>query len=106
MEAKSVAYCHFFVKKYGLAPPQLNDLLRQTAQSLRPITAQESTSITGIRLRLAKAREGETLQQLSERTGNRWNLDYTAMANGLTANQRLVEGQLIKIAKEERYLGQ
>ena len=68
------------------------------ARSLRALTTAERRGITGLRLAIAQARNGETLSQLGQRTGNRWSLDETAIANALPRDARLEAGRLIKIA--------
>ena len=52
---------------------------------------------------MIEAREGESLAQLGERTGNRWTPEYTALINDLTANQTMQAGTLVKIARREQY---
>ena len=44
------------------------------------------------------ARAGETLVDLSKRSGNAWNVQLTAVMNAIYANQALESGQLIKVA--------
>lgn len=70
----------------------------RVAASLRPLSAGDRRSITGLRLAIAKARQGETLAQLGSRTGNRWSPDETALANALPRDARLESGRLVKIA--------
>jgi predicted Zn-dependent protease len=72
------------------------------ARSLRPLGSAERRGITGLRLGVAQARNGETLAQLSQRTGNRWSLDETALANALPRETRLETGRLVKIALPTR----
>lgn len=67
-------------------------------RSLRALSSAERRGITGLRLAIAQARGGETLAQLGERTGNRWSLDETAVANALSRDARLESGRLVKIA--------
>jgi predicted Zn-dependent protease len=87
----------------GVAPERYREVLRGTAQSLRPLTSQERSSIEVTRLRVATARDGEDLSRLSERTGNAWDLSTTAVLNGLTEGASLATGQLVKIAVSEPY---
>ena len=56
-------------------------------------------------MRVVEARSGETLGQLSERSGNRWDLNETAVANSLFIGESLEAGQLVKIARREQYRG-
>jgi predicted Zn-dependent protease len=70
----------------------------RVAASLRPLSASDRRGIAGLRLAIAQARHGETLAQLGSRTGNRWSLDETALANALPRDARLESGRLVKIA--------
>lgn len=74
-------------------------VFERVATSLRPLDASERRDITGLRLGLAQARGGETLAQLGQRTGNRWSLEETALANALPPDARLESGRLVKIAR-------
>jgi predicted Zn-dependent protease len=78
-------------------------LFRRFAHSFRPLTNEERASITEDRLRIVEAREGETLGELSERSGNQWDLTYTAIANELFVDDRLSAGQRVKVAVRESY---
>jgi predicted Zn-dependent protease len=88
----------------GAGVDRYKENLRKTVLSLRPLTSEERNSITGIRLRIAEAKSGETLAELSKRTDNVWEADYTAMINNIPEETILEKGQLIKIAKEEKYV--
>jgi len=70
----------------------------RVADSMRPLAASERRGITGLRLAITQARQGETLAQLGQRAGNRWSLDETALANALPRDARLESGRLVKIA--------
>jgi predicted Zn-dependent protease len=76
-----------------------------TARSFRPLTPEQRASVTETRLRIAIAREGESLGDISKRTGNRWNVQQTAIMNDLFANAALVGGQLVKVSLAEAYPG-
>ena len=79
-------------------------LLRSTIQSFRPMTASEHASLTITKLRIATAKDGETLQELLVRTESTWSIEYTAVANSLQTNSRLHAAQLVKIAQREPYV--
>jgi predicted Zn-dependent protease len=78
-------------------------LFRKFAQSFRPLTDAERAEIQEVRLRTAHAQPGETLAALSKRTGNVWDLNYTAVVNGLMVGEALVPGESIKVAVREPY---
>ena len=87
----------------GAGADQYKEQLRETVFSLRPLTKKERNSITGIRLRIVKAKAGEDLSELSKRSGNVWSPAYTAMMNNMPEDVKLPEGELVKIAREEQY---
>jgi len=111
---RAPAYLHFAWvamggKTYqliGLAPEKHREALRNAALSLRPLTDVERGAVTGKRLRSVAARPGERLENLSARSGNVWSPGYTALVNGLKVDESLQEGQLVKIAREERWTNQ
>jgi predicted Zn-dependent protease len=72
-------------------------------RSLRNLTVRELAMIQEMRLRVAVAISGESLAELSERTGNRWDIQQTAVMNDLFADHVLDAGQLVKIAITEDY---
>jgi predicted Zn-dependent protease len=82
---------------------ELADVLRSTAASLRAPTAAELARIRETRVRLVRARRGETLEALATRTRSVWRPAMIAVANGLPDATRLAEGQLLKIAVSEPY---
>ena len=75
-----------------------------TARSFRPLTPAERSSIQSMRLRVVKARPGEGLVALGQRTGNDWDPSRTAVYNGIFANHRFEGGELVKIAHVEAYV--
>jgi predicted Zn-dependent protease len=72
-------------------------------RSFRPLAPEDRAGIQVRRLRLATARAGEGLAEFSRRTGNDWDAQRTAIANGLFADAHLAQGQLLKIAVLEPY---
>jgi predicted Zn-dependent protease len=106
---RTPAYLHFAwvampgrtYQLIGLAPEKHREALRNAALSLRPLTDVERGAVTGKRLRIVAARQGERLENLAARTGNAWSPAYTALVNGLSVEVDLQEGQLVKIARVE-----
>jgi predicted Zn-dependent protease len=80
-------------------------LFQNVVDSFRPLTPDERSNIREKRLRLVKAHEGETLEALTARSHSAFKANQIAVANGLKGSETLHEGQLIKIAVEEPYLG-
>jgi predicted Zn-dependent protease len=77
----------------------------RAAQSFRSLTGEERATIRERRLRFVKAREAETLVELSQRTGNVWSSSETAVMNGRSETERLRAGELVKIAVEVPFRG-
>jgi predicted Zn-dependent protease len=73
------------------------------AGSFRPLTGHERARITEKRVRLITARKGETIEALAARAHSTWKTDEVAVVNGLVATTPLREGQVLKVAVEERY---
>jgi predicted Zn-dependent protease len=69
-----------------------------TASSFRALSNAERASAKPLRLRVATARAGESLEALGARSGNRWSVAEIAVANALPKDARLSAGQLVKIA--------
>ena len=72
-------------------------------QSFRPLDEDGIYSLEVTRLRIARALQDETLEQLSSRTHNDLELVYTGVLNDLFASTRLAKGQAIKIGLNEPY---
>ena len=77
---------------------------RATARSFRTPTAAERGRVREMRLRVVRARRGETIPSLVARTRSTWTPDMVAVANGLETSARLTEGQPMKIAVNEPYV--
>jgi len=80
-------------------------VLRNVARSFRPISDRERIEIFEDRLRVFAAREGETLAELSARTGNVWTPAKTAAVNRAPERAGLEAGQLVKVAVRAPYRG-
>lgn len=92
-------------KIVALGPKRYFDPMRDTAQSVRPLTKEERQSIVAQRIRIESAEGGETIAMLSERTGNTMSPELTAAINGRDVAAILKSGTPIKILREEAYFG-
>ncbi|MEM9176835.1 MAG: M48 family metalloprotease [Myxococcota bacterium] len=77
---------------------------RAFAGSFRPIDEETARSLRVTRLRVARALEDETLQQLSERTRNELEVVFTGVLNGIYASTPLPQRTPVKIGIAEPYL--
>ncbi len=87
----------------GMGYAAFSTELSNTATSTRPLTTEEKNSITALRIRLVEARDNESLEALSERSGNAWDLETTALMNRIPGDGPLPDGTLVKVALEEAY---
>ena len=83
----------------------LRATLSEVALSFHELDDAERAEVKQDRLRIATARAGETLAELGERTGNRWSVERTALANALEPDAKLAAGALVKIAVAEPFVG-
>lgn len=78
-------------------------VFRGFARSFRSLRRSELEKIDEERLRIATVQPGEDLAALSRRSGNVWDVNRTAVVNGLTIGEPLEPGFLVKIARREPY---
>lgn len=79
--------------------------LKGIAWSFRPLSKAERAKIKEARLRVARARGGETLEGLIKRLNAAWTPAEAAVANATEQNARLKKDQLIKVPILEPYKG-
>lgn len=80
-------------------------IFNSVARSFRPLSPAERRSIRETRLRIVPAQGGESVQQLSARVRNAWNIQELAVYNGVYADHRFEQGQLVKVAISQPYKG-
>jgi len=81
----------------------LQPVFESVTGSFRPLSARERASVTEKRVRLITARGGETIDALASRAKSAWKAEEVAVVNGLVVTAPLREGQVLKVAVEERY---
>ena len=90
----------------GAAPAWASAALEPTlatARSFAPLGQAERRSIQARRLHVVTARPGEDLAALGRRTGNAWDVETTAVHNGVFANHRFEGAERVKIAEVAPY---
>lgn len=92
----------------GIAPLNRFDGVRPVfdavVQSFRPLTQTEQAAIRETRIRLVRARAGETVEALVTRVHSSWKKEEAAVANGLAPGESLKDGQVLKVAITEPYV--
>ena len=76
---------------------------RETAASFHPLTASERRAIRETRLRIARARPGETIGDVVRRSGSAWTVEEAAVANEVPSGDVLAGGRRVKVALTEAY---
>jgi predicted Zn-dependent protease len=84
-------------KMIGITPLENKAQLEETAASLRVLNKGEKDSFTIDLLRVVEAKDGETISSLSSRVGNVLNSQLTATINNLDEEEKLKQGELIKV---------
>jgi predicted Zn-dependent protease len=83
----------------------LAPLLSDSARSFHALAASERASIREDRLRIERARAGDTLDSVLKRSGSHWTADQAGAANTLAPDAALSSGQLVKVTRPEPYEG-
>jgi predicted Zn-dependent protease len=81
-----------------------DDAFERTVGSFRRLSHDDRALIVETRLALVPAKSGETLEQVSKRSGNTWSAAETALYNGLRGDERLAAGFLVKVGTERPYV--
>lgn len=79
-------------------------IFRKFAHSFRPLTPDDEREISELRLRTVRALPGESLADLSARSGNEWDPVYTAVVNALLVGEPPPSGFRVKVAVREPYV--
>jgi predicted Zn-dependent protease len=78
-------------------------VFHSVARSFRPITPAERRAVRETRIHVVEAAAGETLSDLSRRTDNVWDLQQTAVMNGVYADHRFDAPRPVKVAVSRAY---
>jgi predicted Zn-dependent protease len=82
---------------------KLEPTLRRSSESFRDLSRADRSRIREDRLQIVRARKGDVVGDVLERHGSRWEVEAAAAANALQVDDRLRNGQLIKISIPTRY---
>lgn len=93
----------FTFKFASMSLAKYGDVSIKMAKSLHTITDAERNSITQTEVDIVAAKDGETIEELSKRTGNVLSVDYLALINNVKIDEKLIEGQWVKIGVVTKY---
>jgi predicted Zn-dependent protease len=102
------AYRGLVYRLQGMAGAQrfaaYTEVFGKVALTFRPLSESERALCKERRLRIVSAREGESIAELSRRTGNAWSPAETAVMNGLNETSRLRAGENVKVVLERPFV--
>jgi len=87
----------------GISTEKYGDMVLNLAKSLHTITPSERDMVEETVVHIVQSNNGETLKELSKRTGNVLELDYLALINNLEENAVLKDGQWVKVGIVVKY---
>ena len=87
----------------GITPIAHKPELEKAARSLRTLNDKEKQNFKINLVRVRKAKSGETITAFSNRTGNKLNEELTAVLNSKKVNDRLKEGEELKVVIQYPY---
>src|SRR6266446_5537685 len=103
-----IAYAGRVYRVTGVAPggraEEFRAAWRETAASFRPLNKSERRAIRETRLRIARARHGETIGDVVRRAGSAWSAEEAAVANEVAPGDVLAGGRPVKVAMTEPYV--
>ena len=80
-----------------------SDLLMESVKSFHSLSEEERDNIYKTSIHIVQAKEGETIAELSKRTGNALDLDFTVLINNLDLDTPLSSSDWLKIGVKEKY---
>ncbi len=110
MELTWIAYGGLIYQIMGVATLErfeaVEQLMRKSAHSFRPLSDEERSQIQVTRLRVVEGEQGETLAELAERVGTLWSVEAISVVNRKPATTTLAAGELIKVGIRNSYATQ
>lgn len=91
------------VRLVGVYPENMSQYIDETAQSLRSLTNNEMLSFYAKHFQVVEAQDGESLEELSCRLGNKLDLEMTGLINAKDKNELLKAGESVKIVLDVDY---
>ena len=81
----------------------VEDVMRASAQSFRPLTDEERSNILVVKLHVVEGRQGETIAEMAERAETLWSPEAVAVVNRKPVTEPLELGEPIKVGIQESY---
>ncbi|MEQ8304492.1 MAG: M48 family metalloprotease [Cyclobacteriaceae bacterium] len=104
MNLALVPYRDVVLQFVGVSTSKLGKLMSHSLTSFREARDEEVASLDIYRISLIAAKGGETLGSISSRAENKLNNEMTAIINKLSPDEKLKEGEVVKVVKASPYL--
>ncbi len=88
----------------GISTQSLHPQTQQALISFRKASHQERQLLKLYELKVVHAQNNETIEKVSQRTGNKLKPDFTAVINNLDVKAQFKDGQVLKIVTASPYL--
>jgi len=88
----------------GVSTPDLYLKTHHALCSFKKATPEEKQLVKLYELKIVQARSHESLETISQRTGNKLKTEFTAVINNLKADKSFQEGALLKVVTANEYL--
>lgn len=107
MELTWIAYGGLIYQVMGVAEAErfdaVSELMRKSAHSFRPLTAEELSGILVAQLDVVEGRDGESIGALADRVGSPWTVEAIAVVNRRPVSAPLDAGELVKVGVQKSY---
>jgi len=107
MELTWIAYGGLIYQVMGVTRPErfdaMEELMRKSAHSFRPLTNEERSRILVTRLRVVAGVQGESIAELAARVGTTWTAEAISVANRKPVAEALAAGELMKVGIQQSY---
>ena len=88
----------------GVSYPNHTESIAGIVNSMRKLSDAEKAKISGLKVRVAKLKYDETIEEFNIRTKNAWNIETTIIMNDIDPSKILEDGKILKIAVKEAYI--
>ncbi len=107
MEATWIAHGGLIYQVMGVSRLErfdaVEELMRKSAHSFRPLTNEERSNILATRLQVVEGEQGETIAEFAARVNTPWSVETISVVNRKSATEHLTAGELMKVGIQQSY---
>jgi predicted Zn-dependent protease len=87
----------------GISTPELHNQMHEIICGFRDAKPEELSLVKLYELKIVKSQLNETIEHVSQRTGNRLKPDFTSLINEYDASKPFSNGELVKVVTSKPY---